>query len=119
MGRVFPADNTRSDIVLLFYGIILEKVRNKEISTGKAEKILISEEYFLELLELCRERYRSGFAKQVREMTTQEFCTYIADYMLQMSFVRRANGGIRISTAAGKIMGRYPESFLEDGGENE
>ena len=119
MGRTFPEDNTRSDIVLLFHGIVQEKMHSGKISTGPEELILISEEYFLELLELCRTRYRNGFIKTFRDMTTQEFCMEMMTYMLQLGFVRREHGSMRISTAAGKVIGKYPESFLEQGGENE
>ena len=119
MGRTFPEDNVRSDIVLLFHGIVQEKIHNDKISVGPEELILISEEYFLELLELCRKRYRKGFIKTFRDMTTQEFCMEMMMYMLQLGFVRREHGSMRISTAAGKIIGKYPESFLEQGGENE
>ena len=119
MGRTFPEDNTRSDIVLLFYGLVLEKIRSGEITVGTEEKIMISTEHFMEFLELCRKRYRDGFIKTFRDMTTQEFCAEMSEYMLQLGFVRREHGSIRISTAAGKIIGEYPESFLEQGGHDE
>lgn len=119
MGRTFPEDNTRSDIVLLFYGLVLEKIHSGEITVGTEEKIMISTERFMEFLELCRKRYRDGFIKTFRDMTTQEFCAEMAEYMLQLGFVRREHGNIRISTAAGKIIGEYPESFLEQGGHDE
>ena len=109
----------RSDIVLLFHGLVLEKVHSGEISVGTEELVLISEEYFLELLELCREHYRNGFIKTFRDMTTQEFCMEMTTYMMQMGFIQWENGNIRISTAAGKITGKYPEAFLEQGGQDE
>lgn len=84
MGRTFPEENMRSDIVLLFHGLVLEKLHSGEISVGTEELVLISEEYFLELLELCREHYRNGFIKTFRDMTTQEFCMEMTTYMLQM-----------------------------------
>ena len=52
-------------------------------------------------------------------MTTQEFCMEMTTYMLQMGFIQWENGNIRISTAAGKITGKYPEAFLEQGGQDE
>lgn len=119
MGRTFPEENMRSDIVLLFHGLVLEKLHSGEISVGTEELVLISEEYFLELLELCREHYRNGFIKTFRDMTTQEFCMEMTTYMLQMGFIQWENGNIRISTAAGKITGKYPEAFLEQGGQDE
>ena len=102
-----------------FYGLVLEKIRSGEITVGTEEKIMISTERFMDFLELCRKRYRDGFIKTFRDMTTQEFCAEMSEYMLQLGFVRREHGSIRISTAAGKIIGEYPESFLEQGGHDE
>ncbi len=119
MGKSFPEDNARSDIVLLFHGLVLEKIRSGEITVGTEEKILISEEYFMGLLEMCRSRYMNGFIKTFRNMTTQEFCLEMTEYMLYLGFIRRENGKIRISTAAGKMIGKYPEAFLEEGGRDE
>ena len=119
MGRYFPEENTLSDIVLLVNGIILEKVKEGKIPIGAEEKIQISEEFFNDLLEVCKERYGSGWIKSYREMTTGDFCRAVQDYMTELGLIRYENGDIVLSTAVGKIVGHYPKDFVEGGSTDE
>ncbi len=111
LGRSFPEENTLSDIVLLFNGILREKIIAGEIQPGAEERILVSREYFMKLLEECKENYGKGFVKKYRTSSTKEFCEMATEYMKELGLISENEGDIQISTAAGKITGKYPEDF--------
>lgn len=119
MGRCFPEENTLSDIVLLIHGIIGEWIRDGRIEPGVQEEIRLPREKFREILESCKERYGKGFIKTYRDMTTGEFCGEVQAYMTELGLIEQDRQDVRISTAAGKIAGRYPKDFLENGGRDE
>lgn len=119
MGRCFPEENTLSDIVLLIHGIIDECIQAGKIVLGVEEQIQIPREDFREILECCKERYGKGFIKTYREMTTGEFCESVQNYMTELGLITVEREDVRISTAVGKVIGKYPKEFLENGGRNE
>ena len=119
MGRCFPEENTLSDIVMLIHGIIGEWIRDGRIEPGVQEEIRLPREKFREILESCKERYGKGFIKTYRDMTTGEFCGEVQAYMTELGLIEQDRQDVRISTAAGKIAGRYPKDFLENGGRDE
>ncbi|MDO4285658.1 MAG: TIGR02678 family protein [Eubacteriales bacterium] len=111
MGRCFPEENTRSDIVLLLNDRIHEEIRQGRIEIGTEERICLPKEQFRGLLEQCREQYGGGFGKLWREMTTREFCQETISYMTELGLVEEDGEDVRISLVAGKIAGRYPADF--------
>lgn len=119
MGRCFPEENTLSDITLLVHGLLEAAIREGRIPLGVEEEIKIPKEVFKAVLEECKERYGKGFIKTYREMTTGEFCEVVMSYMKELSLVEEQKDDFKISRAVGKIVGRYPEDFLESGGKNE
>lgn len=119
MGRCFPEENTLSDIVLLTHGIIDEWIQEGKMIPGAEEQIQVPREVFREILECCKERYGKGFIKTYREMTTGEFCESVQNYMMELGLIVIEAGDVRISTAVGKVIGKYPKEFLENGGRDE
>lgn len=119
MGKCFPEENTLSDIVLLVNGIIWEWIQQGKIEVAVDETIEIPREKFREILEECKERHGKGFIKTYREMTTGEFSENVQRYMLELGLILLEKDNVRIRTAVGKLIGRYPEEFLENGGRDE
>lgn len=113
MGRCFPEENTRSDVVLLLNDMLQEEIKKGAVEIGTEERIQVPREYFTGLLEKCREQYGAGFGKTFREMTTREFCDEILSYMTELGLIEEKRGDVRVSLAAGKIAGRYPADFSE------
>ena len=113
MGRCFPEENTLSDIVLLVNAEIVDRIDRGQIDPGPEEKILIPRENFMEILESCREKYRSGFIKTYREMTAKEFCGETAAYMKELGLIKELHRDVWISPAVGKVTGHYPKDFLD------
>ena len=118
MGRCFPEENTLSDVVLLVNGLICEKIEEGTIVPAVDESIWIPREMFAGILESCKELYGKGFIKTYREMTTGEFCENVKNYMLELGLIREEKD-IWLSPAIGKVIGKYPEEFLENGGSDE
>ena len=118
MGRCFPEENTISDVILLVNGMICEKIEEGEIVPAADERIFIPREMFTGILESCKELYGRGFIKTYREMTTGEFCENVKNYMLELGLIREEKD-IWLSPAVGKVIGKYPEEFMKNGGSDE
>lgn len=82
------------------------------------ERIFIPREMFTGILESCKELYGRGFIKTYREMTTGEFCENVKNYMLELGLIREEKD-IWLSPAVGKVIGKYPEEFMKNGGSDE
>ena len=117
-GRCFPEENTISDVILLVNGMICEKIEEGEIVPAADERIFIPREMFTGILESCKELYGRGFIKTYREMTTGEFCENVKNYMLELGLIREEKD-IWLSPAVGKVIGKYPEEFMKNGGSDE
>ena len=119
MGRVLPEENTLSDIVLLCGQLIREKVERREYEVRVDENIRISKEAFRSLIEECRARFGKGFIKTYREMVTEEFYREISSYLKNLELVEELREDIYIRPALGKVIGKYPADFENNGGSNE
>lgn len=93
-GRTYPEENTRSDISLLVNGILLQKIKEGELSVRSDESILMEEHRFKELLFECKAKFGKGFAKTYREMTTKEFAETVSDYMRELGIIGTEEGRI-------------------------
>lgn len=111
LGRRFPEDNTLSDIVLLFDQLLREQIREERVSVPADERIRMSAEAFQELVEECKRRFGGGFNKTYREMTFAEFSRAVTAYMEELALIEEEGDTVIINSAAGKIVGRYPEDF--------
>lgn len=117
VGRCFPEENTISDIVLLICQVIREKVEEGLVQVPPDERIKISLEMFLQLLEECKKRFESGMIKTYREMTTEEFVKVMKRYMVQMEFIEEKQRDVWLKPVLGKLIGCYPDDFTEKGKE--
>lgn len=111
LGKVFPGENTLSDIVLLFNGMVLERIESGELKLNEYEDLLLDNEKFEGLLSECKEKFHSGFIKSYRELTTKEFVKEMVDYMLKNELIEFKNKRVLIRQVVAKVMGAYPKSF--------
>lgn len=119
LGRCFPEENTLSDIVLLMNQMIMEKIEAKEIAVSVNESIRIPKERYRSMVAECKERYGKGLVKKYREMTTGEFYREVYAYMTELELVEQVHDDIVIRSVVGKIIGKYPEDFVKNGGRDE
>ncbi|MEY8354103.1 TIGR02678 family protein [Lachnospiraceae bacterium 54-53] len=121
LGRVFPANNSLSDAVLLFHGEVVRRVKNGELKPDFNERIQIPLIKLEEIIGDTRKKYGSGLIKAYRDISETEFSAHLTGEMERLDFLRTdaVTGEIQIMPVAGKIMGKYPERYLEQKKEEE
>lgn len=115
IGNVFPGNNVNSDVMLLVFGEIQDKIKN-HIWKEASDEICIADEIEFERLIIdVKEKYGEGFTKKYREMTDSEFVETVLEQMELWKFIQRIpeNRQIMIYPAVGKIKGCYPDDFIE------
>lgn len=116
MGAEFPANNAISDILLLCFGKIREKIESGMWKIQKDEMCQISLLEFETLLKEVKNEYGAGFTKNYREMPDGEFVNTILDEMQRWMFLKKESGmpEVRISPSVGKLQGNYPSDYMEE-----
>ena len=109
LGRVFPENNTMSDILLLMCGLVRELVEKGQLVQNVDETIEIPIIEFERLIEICRQRHSSNFSKTYRDKTSMEFTSLITEEMLWMGFIDIdvENQTVVIRPVTGKLAGQY------------
>ncbi|MCD7743714.1 MAG: TIGR02678 family protein [Lachnospiraceae bacterium] len=133
MGKAFPGNNALSDILLLCFSEIREKVyaglarredrdapeeENSESTKNgweitANEAILVDQTEFERMLKSLKAKHGAGFPKNYREMPEGEFVREVMDAMEKWMFLSREERThqVIIWPAAGKLAGKYPDDF--------
>ena len=113
MGTSFPGNNSLSDILLLCFGAIREKIESKQWKTETGEMCPVNKIEFENLLKKVKADYGSGFSKNYREMPEGEFVRTVTDEMERWMFLKKDETmqQVRICPAVGKLRGAYPEDY--------
>lgn len=117
--RTFPEENTLSDIVLLFNGVLQEKIQAGEIYIETDEQIRLPKVTFQKMVEECKERFCCAWNKTYREMTFGEIYREVYEYMSELMLIEERHEDIIIKPVMGKIMGTYPPDFHLKGAKDE
>lgn len=110
LGNTFPANNSLSDAILLFFSMLREKVDSKEVTLSINEIIEVSMEELEFWLKECKSRFSYGFSKKYREETSEtEFIHIMRDALEQFGMIRidPVTNCVKILPIAGKIAGAY------------
>jgi uncharacterized protein (TIGR02678 family) len=115
LGRSFPAQSMRSDILLLCNGALLDAVAAGEMSPELDDSLYISELQLQRVIESCKMDYGELFSKTYRTMTSTQFYQMVKEEMLSWSVIEEAEDGQRILVrpVIGKLVGRYSGEVLE------
>lgn len=118
MGATFPGNKSLSDILLLCFGKIREKIETGEWKTAQDEMCRIDRIEFENLIKNVKRAYGNGFSKNYREMPEGEFVREVIDEMECWMFLKNEEDThqIRICPLMGKIQGSYPKDYT--GGED-
>lgn len=121
LGKVFPARNSLSDAILLLHGEIKKRVDAGELKIELNERIMIPRIKIKEIILEVRKQYGSGLSKAFREMSAPEFVQQVEEELVSLDFLRlnEVTEEAEIMPVAGKIMGKYPERYLEQRKEGE
>ncbi|QIB27319.1 TIGR02678 family protein [Caloranaerobacter azorensis] len=117
----FPENRAISDIVLQVNKIIVNKVRNKELSRNAEDIIIVHKTVFDNIIEEVKEKYSIGWSKEYREMKLEKLSKEVINYMKNFSMLRvdENNNEIIILPLVGKIVGDYPKDFNNKEKEND
>lgn len=114
MGVTFPGNNSISDILLLCFGAIREKIESHCWNLSANEMCHVDRIEFEKLLKEIKADYGSGFSKKYREMPEGEFVKTLIEEMQQWMFVKIEEDTQRVTIcpAVGKMKGYYPKEYL-------
>ncbi|WP_427338266.1 TIGR02678 family protein [Caloranaerobacter sp. DY30410] len=117
----FPENRAISDIVLQVNKIIVNKVRNRELSRNAEDIIIVHKTVFDNIIEEVKEKYSVGWSKEYREMKLEKLSKEVINYMKNFSMLRidEDNNEIIILPLVGKIVGDYPKDFNNKEKEND
>lgn len=113
MGADFPGNNSVSDILLLCFGKIRERMEKGIWKLQKDEMCKVSQMELEDLLKEIKREFGSGFAKMYREMPEGEFVKIILEEMERWMFLRKDDfQEVKICPAVGKLRGHYPDDYV-------
>ena len=104
MGVVFPSGNAISDVCLLCFGQIQEKIASGEWKRSQDETIFVDEVEFENLIKEIKRKFGEGFTKELRQMPEGEFAKAIIDSMEQL--MRIKDEQLVLYPAIGKLAGK-------------
>lgn len=113
IGETFPGSNSLADILLLCFAKIRENIEKGIWQTDIFEVCTVNIVQFEELIRSVKTEHGAGFSKKYREMPEGEFIKTAMDEMEKWMFIKRdiEQNQIKIYPMAGKIQGKYPDSF--------
>lgn len=113
MGEIFPGNNVLSDILLLSLAEIQQHIQKEVWTRQTNETYVVSEVEFEKILSEVKQKYRSGFTKNYREMPQGEFVKIVEETMERWMFIQKRplEHQVLILPACGKLKGRYPQNF--------
>lgn len=113
MGETFPGNNVLSDILLLCLAEIQQHIQTGVWKRQTNEIYVVSEVEFEKILSEVKQKYRSGFTKNYREMPQGEFVKIVEEMMERWMFIQKRplEHQVLILPACGKLKGSYPQNF--------
>ena len=113
MGETFPGNNVLSDILLLCLAEIQQHIKKGVWKRQTNEIYVVSEVEFQKILSEVKQKYRSGFTKNYREMPQGEFVKIVEEMMERWMFIQKRplEHQVFILPACGKLKGSYPQNF--------
>ena len=113
MGETFPGNNVLSDILLLCLAEIQQYIQKGVWKRQTNESYVVSEVEFQKILSEVKQKYRSGFTKNYREMPQGEFVKIVEEMMERWMFIQKRplEHQVLILPACGKLKGSYPQNF--------
>lgn len=116
-GSVHPRDAMLPEAALLICQRIQELLQEGALKKEDDETLLLSRGELEALCMEVRERWRTGWSKEYREMEPEKYLKTVTEYMKGWMLLREEGEFSRILPSAGKLSGVYSADF--NGGEEE
>lgn len=115
LGKVFPGNNILSDILLLSFQKIREKITTGVWIPKADETVTVDQTEFEDLIRQVKREFGEGFSKEYRLMPEGEFASRVMEEMEYWTFLERrpSDHQVVIYPSALKLSGRYPADFEE------
>ncbi|MEG1647664.1 MAG: TIGR02678 family protein [Bacilli bacterium] len=107
--QFFPNTKAISDIVLIVNKEIADSITSGYLKLDEFETITVSENYFFRLIKDIKEKYESYFSKFYKEMTFDNFCKEVVQYMESYDFISKDDTNYYIYPMTFKIYGILKE----------
>ena len=86
----------------------LQKILSPDLTTHKT---FISKNDFRKFILDCKEKYKDGIGKQLRETSDDKITDMIINYFYNWQFLENADDGYYICDGIYKISGRFPQDY--------
>lgn len=113
LGKIFPARNSLSDMILLLHSEIVDRVKQGSLKPELHERIYLPILSLRELILDSRRKYGGGLVKAYREMSDREFTDTLIQELESMDILRidGITQEVELMPLIGKMIGTYPERF--------
>ncbi len=113
LGKIFPARNSLSDMILLLHAEIVDRVKQGSLKPELHERIYLPILSLRELILDSRRKYGGGLVKAYREMSDREFTDTLIQELESMDILRidGITQEVELMPLIGKMIGTYPERF--------
>lgn len=78
----------------------------------ETHKTLIQKEEFHQFILKCKNKYKDGIGKQLRESSDERIKDMVIQYLYNWQFIEKADNGYYICDGVYKISGRFPEDYM-------
>lgn len=116
-GEFHPREATISEVTLNICAELREQIERQMLQRENDDTIRITAVNFQEILASCKRKYSVAWSKEFREMMPEKLKHVMVDYMESWMLLSHDGDGIVLYPAIGKIIGVYPEEFLQKGKE--
>lgn len=113
LGKIFPARNSLSDMILLLHSEIVDRVKQGSLKPELHERIYLPILSLRELILDSRRKYGGGLVKAYREMSDREFTDTLIQELESMDILRidGITQEVELMPLIGKMIGTYPDRF--------
>ncbi len=110
-GLVYPGTRALSDVALLLCAQLREKILSGVYPRQEDDTVILTRREFRREIESCRERTGNGWGAELRKMTLEQVSRDLTAYMADWMLLEPRDDDIVLLSAAGKLVGSYPDSW--------
>ena len=95
-----------------FCALICTELQEMLLPNPETHKIFMEKEKFHEFILKCRDKYKDGIGKQLRESSDEKIKDMVIQYLYNWQFIEKSADGYYICDGIYKISGRFPEDYM-------
>lgn len=116
VGKVFPFNNTYSDLVLLIFAEVRKRVKSYQYHLGEQEQLYLKKEQFVKLCKKSVENHIQYLPKKYQEMGAESVAQEVINLLISYGFMDDLGEEVQLYPVFGKIVGGFTnKEDLKDG----